>query len=334
MNYKFLLRFPLFVLIAVISLSSCKGKKKASLTGEEPVDISDFISFFHDTPLPFTVSDTTLTTRMSDSLLIAGSVFSSFIPDSVLHKDFGKSTPRIYPLGKAKEKGKETYLFIKAVQGARRVAYVICFDNNNKYLTAMPLLKSGTENNYTSAYGSLDKKFQITTYRETKVKSDITSFKRNIYIFNSASNDFTLIVTEPGQEITEDIQNPIDTFTQKNKFTGDYQVDKKNFISFRDSRKTSEIIFFTHFEKEKGECKGELKGTARFVSPKQAQYKENGNPCTLEFTFNTSSVTMKEDGCGTYRDIKCFFDGTYPKKKKKEPKKETKLKSNKTQNKK
>ncbi|MBA4166812.1 MAG: hypothetical protein H0X41_04615, partial [Chitinophagaceae bacterium] len=149
--------------------------------------------------------------------------------------------------------------------------------------------------------------------------------------YNSASNDFTLIVTEPGQEVSEDIQNPIDTFPRKSKFAGDYLTDKKNFISFRDSRKPSEVLFFTHFEKDKGGCKGELKGTARFVSPKMAQYKENGNPCTLEFTFSTSSVAMKEvEGCGSYRDIKCFFDGTYPKKKKKE----IKPKSTKTKNKK
>jgi len=321
MNDKCLIRFLLFVLVASISLSACKAKKKTSLSGEEPVDISDFIGFFHDADLPITISDSVLTKKNPDSLLIAAPVFTSFIPDSVLSKDFGKGKTKIYPLGKAKEKGKETYLFVKVVQGQKRVAYVICFDKKNKYLTALPLIKSSSDNNYTSAYGSLDKKFQIITYRERKNKSGAIDFKRNIYIYNNASNDFTLIVTEPGHEVTEDVLNPVDTFTQKNKFTGDYQVDKKNFISFRDSRKLSEIIFFTHFEKNKGDCKGELKGTARFVSSRVAQYKETGNPCTLEFTFNPSSVAMKEiEGCGSFRDIKCFFEGTYPKKKKKEVK--------------
>ena len=273
-------------MLAALSFVACKEKKKDTPAAGEPVDISEFISFFHDADLPFTISDTTLNAKKTDSEPITAAVFNSFVPDSVLRKDFGKSTPKIYPLGKAKEKGREIYLFIKAVQGPKRAGYVICFDKNNNFLKAMLLVKSGAENNYTSAYGSLDKKFQITTYRETKVKSDITDFKRNIYIYNSASNDFTLIVTEPGQENTADVQNPIDTFTQKNKYTGDYRTDKKNFISFRDTHKPSEILFFTHFEKEKGQCKGELKGTARFVSAKLAQYKENGNPCTLDFTFN------------------------------------------------
>lgn len=327
MKDKYLLKLPLLALVVVVLLDACSEKNKPSLSGKEPVDISDFITFFHDTDLPFVISDTTLDNKVSDSLLISNTIFTSFVPDSVLTKDFGKAKPKIYALGKAKEKGKETYVFVRASIGNKRTAYVICFDNKNKYMSALRLLRSDADNNYTSAYGSLDKKFQITTYRETKNKSDIADFKRNIFIYNDASHEFTLIVTEPGQELSADVQNPIDTLSQKNKYTGDYVADKRNFISFRDSRKPSEIIFFTHFEKNKGECKGELKGTARLVSSKVAQYREAGNPCTLEFTFGTSSVTMKEvDGCGTYRGIKCFFDGTYPKKKKKETKSKSKNK--------
>ncbi len=319
MNCKNLARLPLLGLAALVMLTACKDRKKVSLSGEEPVDISDFIAFFHDVGLPFAVSDTMLDKKNPDSLLISNAIFHSFIPDSLLKKDFGKQKPKIYPLGKVKEKDKETYLFIKAVEGSKKIGYVVCFDENNRYLAGLELIRSLSENNYTSAYGLLDKKFQLTTYRENRKKGEMVNFKRNVYIYNSAAKEFTLIVTEPGRELTADIQNPIDTLTQKNKYTGDYLVDKKNFISFRDGRKTSEIIFFTHFEKNKGECVGELKGTARFISPKTAQYKENGNPCTLEFTFGTSSVTMKEvEGCGSYRNIKCFFDGTYPKKKKKE----------------
>lgn len=287
------------------------------MTGEEPVEVTDFIEFFPDVQLPFTIADTTLNKKTGDSSLIAYTVFTQFIPDSVLKKDFGAAKPRLYPLGKVKEKGKETYLFAKALQGNKKVGYVVTFDKKNQYLNTLPLVKTGQ--NYTTVYGSLDKKFQITTYRERKNKAgEISSFKRNVYIYNSASNDFTLILTEPNEEIIEDIINPIDTLSQKNKYTGDYLTNKKNFISFRDGKNTSEVLFFTHFEKNKGECIGELKGTARFVSSKTARYKEVGNPCTLEFTFTSAAVTMKEiEGCGSFRNIQCFFEGTYPKKKKK-----------------
>jgi hypothetical protein len=291
------------------------------MTGDEPVEVADLISFFPEVKLPFVLSDTTLKRKVPDSSLISYTVFTQFIPDSVLKKDFTTGKPTIYALGRAKEKGRETYLFVKAVQNIKRVGYLVTFDNDEKYLNTLRLVRTGGDD-YTHMYGSLDKKFQITTYRERKGAKGEVTFKRNVYIYNNASNDFTLILTEPNEDIIEDVQNPIDTVSQKNKYTGDYPITKKNFISFRDGKNPSEILFFTHFEKDKGQCIGELKGTARFVSARKAVYKEAGNPCTLEFTFTASSVAMKEaEGCGTYRDIKCFFEGTYPKKKDKPAKK-------------
>lgn len=313
-------RLLLMLCIPVLLMYGCKDKKEVSRTGEDPVEISDFLDFFSLTELPFTIADTTLSKKSPDSSLVSYKIFTQFIPDSVFKKDFGKNKPKLYPLGKAKEKGKETYLFVKAVLGAKRTGYLIAFDKDNKYLNALPIVRKGFDNDYSSAYGSLDKKFQINTYREKKSGKDI-SFKRNVYIYNNSANDFTLIFTEPNEEIIENILNPIDTLTQKNKYTGDYESNKKNFISFRDGRSPSDIIFFVHFEKNKGECIGELKGTARFVSAKKAVYNQSGNPCTLEFNFTTTSVVMKEvEGCGSYRDIKCFFEGTFPKKKKKQTK--------------
>ena len=313
-------RFLLVLCVLAWIAVGCKDKKKISLTGEEPVEVTDFIEFFPEAKLPVLIADTTLSRKISDSLLIAYSVFTQFVPDSVLKKDFNKLKPKIYPLGRVKEKGRETYLFVKAIQGTKRLAYLVTFDNNDKYLNTLRLLRSGED--YSKVYGSLDKKFQITTYRERKNATGDITFKRNVYIYNNASNDFTLILTEPNDEIMEDVLNPIDTLSQKNKYTGDYPANKKNFISFRDGKNSSEILFFTHFEKNKGECVGEIKGAARFISSKKAVYKEAGNPCTLEFTFTTSSVYMKEvEGCGSFRDIRCFFEGTYPKKKNKPAKK-------------
>lgn len=314
-------RLMLFLSLLVFAFAGCKEKKKILLTGEEPVEVTEFIDFFPEVKLPFTVYDTSLVKKQSDSSLIAYQVFTKFISDSVIKKDFGKTKPKLYAIARAKENNKETYLFVKAVHGNRRIAYLICFDKKNKYLNAIPIIKTGGDD-FTSSYGSLDKKFQINTYKEKKSKSGELYFKRNVFFYNNASNDFTLILTEPNEETMEDILNPIDTLSQKNKYTGDYVSNKKNFISFRDGKSSSEIIFFTHFEKNKGECIGELKGIANFVSPKVVRYNKSGNPCTIEFTFTPTAVVMKEvEGCGSFRDIKCFFDATFPKKKKKTNKK-------------
>ena len=309
----------LVLLFAILLLAGCKNKK-VSLKDDEVVEVSDFIEFFPEVTLPYYVYDTTLLKKQSDSLLIGNKIFAQFASDSLLNKDFGKAVkPKLYPLARIKEKGAGIYLVAKAVHGNKRAAYLLCFNDDNKFTTAMPLVKYGFDNS-TTAYGLLDKKFQITTYRERRATGAEMSYKKNVYFYNNAAESFTLILTEPNQEIIENVYNPIDTLPKKNKYAGDYIKDKKNFIAFRDGKTASDILFFVHFEKDKGDCIGELKGAARFISPTKVQYKEPGNPCTVEFTFTAAAVTMKEiEGCGSYRDIKCFFEGSYPKKKTPKP---------------
>ncbi|MDF2189999.1 hypothetical protein [Paraflavitalea sp. CAU 1676] len=305
---SYFLLLPVFLLIV-----ACKGKK-TSLQDDETVTVKEFIEFFPESPLPIRIADTTLLKKSTDSLQIGYKIFKQFIPDSLIQADFGKGvTPKLFPLGRTQEDGKETYLFIKATTGAKRVGYLACFNKDNEFLKMMPLVKQGFDQ-YSSTYGMLDRKFQITTYYEKKRANNETTFKRNVYIYNSGANEFTLILTEPNEEIIENVINPIDTLPIKNKFSGDYVKDKKNFIAVRDGKRASEPLVFIHFEKS--DCRGEVKGVARFVSASVAVFQESGNPCTIEFTFSANRVVIKETGgCGSYRDIKCFFEGSYPKKK-------------------
>lgn len=309
-----------FILLSAGILLSCKSKKP-DLKDDEAVDVGEFIEFFQEIALPFKLSDSDLLKKQSDSTIVGYKVFSQFIPDSVLNKNFGETEkPVLYALGKTKEKGHETYLFVKAVLAKKRIAYLICFDKDNNYLNSFPLVKAGI-GNFSSSYGLLDKKFQITTYQETKNATGETWYKRNVYVYNSAANDFTLVLTEPNEEMIKNIINPIDTFPKKSKLSGDYIRNKENFISIRDGKNASEILFFVHFENDNALCVGELKGTAHMVSATKANYKENGNPCTIEFTFSGSTIVMKEiEGCGSYRDIKCFFEGRFTRKKEPKPK--------------
>ena len=312
---KYIVLLPFLLL-----LIACK-QKKTSLKDGEDLEAIDFIEFFPAAQLPFVVSDTSLLKKENDSIRIGNTVFAQFVPDSILASDFGRAAkPLLYPLARVTEKNKETYLFIKAVQGKKRVAYLATFDADGKFLSAMPLVRHGFDT-YKNAYGSLDKKFQITTYREVTKANKETGYKKNIYIYNNSANTFMLILTEPNEDIIENVINPIDTLPAKNKFSGDYVINKTNFISIRDGKNPSHISFFVHFEKDNATCNGELKGTANFISPTVAQFKESGNPCTIQFDFKGNVVTMKEmEGCGSYRDIKCFFDGKYPRKKESKPK--------------
>lgn len=305
-------RILLISCIALLLLN-CKGKK-GSLQEGEVMEVADFIELFPEKAHPVRIADTTLTRRTTDSSLISYKIFTQFIPDSILAKDFGKGVkPKLYPLGRTREKNKEIYLFVKAANGNKRVGYMACFSKDENFLNAMALVRTGFDS-YSSAYGVLDNKFQITTYREKKTGTG-TQFKRNVYIFNEAVNEFTLIMTEPNEEIIEQITNPIDTFPQKNKFSGDYVKSKRNFIAVRDAKRNEELLFFIHFEKDNGECIGELKGNMKMISKNTGQYQAPGNPCTLEFNFEGNSISIQETGgCGSYRNIKCFFEGSYPKK--------------------
>lgn len=315
-----MLKYLLLLLSAGIILS-CKNKKPNLKDDDEVVEVGDFIDYFPETTLPFKITDTGILKKIDDSAIVSYKIFTQFVPDTVLQKEFGKTTrPVLYAIGKVKEKSPEIYLFVKAVEGKKGVGYLLAFDKKNNYLNSFPMVKSGGEK-FTSSYGLLDRKFQITSFNETKKPTGETWYKRNVYVYNAAANEFTLILTEPNEEMIETVINPIDTLPKKNKFSGDYIRNEQNFISVRDGRDTSEISFFVHFEKENAECVGELKGTARLVSATKAHYKENGNPCTIEFTFIGTSIVMKEiEGCGSYRDIKCFFEGRFTKKKDPKPK--------------
>jgi hypothetical protein len=301
----------------ILFLFACKDNKKTIQAGDIAT-AADFVAFYPEVDLPFSVADTSLVKKHNDSMAIAIKTFSQYIPDSIWRKDFGKTaTPKFYALGRAVEKDKENYLFTAVIAGSKRAAYLACFSKDNKFLQAMPILKTGFEN-YSSAYGSLDSKFQITTYRDNKKAGGDLLYKRNVYFYDRNGDNFTLIVTEPNEDIIQDVFNPIDTLAATHKFSGDYVENDRNFVSIRDGKNASEIVFFVHFEKNNGKCNGELKGAARFISPTVAQFVKSDNPCALEFTFSGSKVTMKEKGgCGSYRDIQCFFSGSYWKKKKK-----------------
>lgn len=313
---RLIVTLPLLVL-----LWSCKDKKVSLKDDDEDVEITEFIEFFPETELPYRVADTSFQRKQSDSTAIGYKIFTKFIPDSIIKKDFGKATPVLHSLARVTEKGKETYLFLNAASGSKKVAYVACFDKEEKFLVMIPLVKIGFEQNVTS-YALLDKKFQLTTYRERKGGGGEVTYKKNVYIYNNSANEFTLIYTEPNEELIKDVINPIDTLSKKHKHAGDFVQNKENFISFRDGKDASQLLFFVHFEKLNGECKGELKGVARVISADKAEYREPGNPCALEFSFTSNAVSMKETGgCGTYRDIRCFFDGKFQRKKEPKPKK-------------
>ena len=312
-NTTFNMNKYLFLLICAGLLVACKHKK-VPLSDAAKVELNEFIDFFPEVRLPYQTGDSVFNQEDPDSLLISYKVFTKFIPDTVLTRHFPKgSLPRMYPLGRVRDDKKETYLFVKAVTPAREWVYLVCFDRSNRFSASKPLFSSESEEGLKSCV-SMDTKYTITILRQWKSPSGELVYKKNAYVYNDAGN-FMLILTESNEptQKTRAVQNPIDTLAKKHRLSADYVQDRKNFISVRDGRDQSHILFFIHFEKDNGSCTGELKGEARMVSPTLARYNSSGDPCTLELNFTPLRVSIKEvEACGNHRDIRCFFDGVFP----------------------
>lgn len=311
----------LWLLLAFGILLGCKQKKKISLSGDDPVEVSDFIEFFQPVQLSYQLADTVLPKKDNDSLLISYKIFTQFVPDSVLTKVFGKGVkPKIYAMGKAIVPNAETYLFVKAVSKDKKAVLMVAFDQKNRFIAGMTALRPDANKNTTQSF-ILDRKYTISKSVMQKNANGSISEGKDVYILSAESGNFILIMTDPLEDKPTELINPIDTLPRKNKYSADYGSGKMNLVSIRDGRKKDRIHFFVHFEKNNGECSGELKGEAIFLTANKAEYKLDSDPCILKFVFNSGSVSIREEGvCGSRRGRQCLFDGNYPRKKEIKPK--------------
>ncbi len=291
------------------------------MSGEEPVAVSDFIEFFQPVKLSYQLADSILPKKEKDSLLISYKVFTQFVPDSVINKIFEKTAkPKIYALGKAEEPKAETYLFVKAVTSDKKAVLILAFDKKQQFISALTGLRPDASP-ATLQTVTLDRKYTITKTVLRKNANGSMSEGKDVYVLNAETKNFMLIMTDALEDKPTELINPIDTLPRKNKFSADYGSGKMNLVSIRDGRKNDRIRFFVHFEKNNGECTGELKGEALFRTPNTAEYREDGDPCILKFIFSSGSVSLKEEeGCGSRRGLQCLFDGSFPRKKDTRPK--------------
>ncbi len=167
----------LSLLFLSVLLASCKHKKP-SLTGNEKIDIQDFIDFFQPIPLPVQFTDSILLRKESDSNRIGYSVCTQFVADTVFSNQFGKGgKPKIYPVGKVAVPKNESYFFIKAVTASRKVLYILCFDKDNHFITARPLITTSGDARTHSLIG-MDSKYTLSIIRQHKTEDGQIFYKR------------------------------------------------------------------------------------------------------------------------------------------------------------
>ncbi len=303
----------LLLLLVVITIG-CKHKKP-DLYGNEPVKIKDFIGAFTIIESQFSAADTTVA-KIADSTIIGYKVFTQFIPDSVLTKmQIIQKATIIQPVGRI-EKQKEIYLLATFTHHNKTILATFVLDKKNNFLSAKQLLSNVYDDGY-NHFLSINKEPTFLISRERLNADKQLQFTRVGWVYNNSGN-FMVVINDSNEDEKKNsvIINPIDTLPHKNKLSGNYIRDKKNFISLRDRKDANSYIFFIHFEKEDGSCTGELKGVLKMKTPTTAVYAEGGDPCVIDFTFDGNDITIKEKGsCGNRRGMECFFDDTFTKRK-------------------
>lgn len=306
-------RLCLLMLMLIVITLGCKNDDG---TVEEDLNVFNFERFslrFKESKVPYQVSDTGLINN-KDTAVIRNKAFLAYIPDSLNTILFGKDAkPRYIPLVSLPAGERGTYFVLKGLSGNKRAALLTIFNQDGNFVGAFPLLVPDRDSK-TSQWSTIDKSYSITRALSRRNNDGALNEGKEVYAFDNSSNSFSLVMTDlPNSNV--ELINPIDTFSRQHKYAADYVKDKKNIVSVRDGRNEKEINFFIHFEKNNGDCIGELKGTAFFVTSKKAVFRPSGDPCILELNFTSSSVTLKEEGCGYHRGVQCLFEGNYPKKK-------------------
>ena len=302
--------------IVLLSFLSCKHKK-VDLSGDAPVKLSDFVAAFNLQKHPFFIADTSML-AMEDSTIISYKVAAKFMPDSVFENIYGEGRThlKIHPLARI-EKTAEVYLLMNIHNGNNVQFAVAAMDKKNKFLAFKVMFdKTNSEGYVYSTTVNNEPSFVVTREKLNKDKQDIYTKVGWAYL---SDNEFTEILNDGNEEEKNlTIINPIDTLPRKNTWSGNYIVDKKNFISVRDGKTPNLYNFFVHFEKKSSTCIGELKGVIKILDATHAIYGVSGDPCLIDFTLNENELMMKEKGkCGNRRGMNCLFDDTFVKQKEK-----------------
>jgi hypothetical protein len=304
-----------FSVILTFMLFACKEKKLRTVADAD-LTLKEFISLAPALKLPYIVHDSILKKKENDSASLNIPLFKTFIPDSVFQLYYPASKElKLHILGKSKDAQGGNYILIKSVNGKRKAVHLYYYDAKDTYIGTMKLMDNSIPSNLNN-YTRIDSRYNIGFIKEQKTPTGELWISETIY-YMDAKGSIILAMTNSTEDLSDEIMgNPIDTLPRKNKHSADYSSDKKNLVSIRDGSSAKSFQFFIHFSKQNGSCVGEIKGEGEFTENGKGVYHAKDGDCEILFSFTNSSVSIKEiNGCGSYRDITCFFEGIFPKKK-------------------
>lgn len=310
------------ILFSIVLLIAC-GEKKTDLTGNTPLKINDFNKAFKLASLPLTISDTNLL-KFVDTVQIGRKALVQFIPDSIVEQIISSTDKKaiLHPILKI-EKEEEYYLLLHVQHISQQDIAVVVFSKKNKYLGFKVVAEFSEAHKNSRLYGkslTINKEPTFLVTENKMGEDNAASYEKKGWAYSDSI--FKLIFFDSNKKPNNTvIINPIDTLPTLNTFSGDYARDSKNFISLRDLSAPNKYQFFLHFEKQNGDCVGELKGLLNFTK-NQATYNEKGDPCIIHFSIAGNVIRIKEEGnCGNHRNMTCYFNDSYDKKRKRNKKK-------------
>jgi hypothetical protein len=310
-----------YILLCCLILAC--AEKKTDLTGNTPLTINDFNKVFKAASLPISISDSNLK-RYTDTLVIGRKALAQFIPDSVVENIISTKDKKVFlhPFIRI-EKEEEYYLLLNVIHPKKQEIAVVVFSKKNKFLDYKIITAFNEGNENSKIYGknlniNREPSFLV---EENKLEEDNSlTYEKKGWAYTDSS--FRLIYFDSNKKpVSKKVLNPLDSMPMNYTYSGDYARDAKNFISIRDYSTAGKYQFFLHFEKKEGSCVGELKGLLTFTK-NQATFSEKGDPCIIHFTIQGNTINIKEDGnCGNHRNMTCYFNDNYDKKRKPKKKK-------------
>ncbi len=304
-------KFLLLTLMAGL-LAACKNKPKKIDDEDKVLTFADFKAFFPATALSYKLSADSFKRRIPDTFALKAKVVKQFLPDTLAKGVFAER-PRYFPRAYFKTDGMQ-YFIVEGTGKAGSAAWLCLFDKQGAFLRRHLVARNLPGSNVRAGV-VIDNKLNIKVTTETQRAPGQISTREDVYGVNP-DGTLALILTNSNEPTNLGVYNPIDTLPRKHKFSGNYSAGEQNLVSIRDGETAREFQFFVHFSRDKGACSGEVDGTGRFTGANTGQYRDKRSNCIIDFRFGAGKVTITETGCGAYRGIKCFFEGTYVKKKK------------------
>jgi hypothetical protein len=303
-------KFIPFILGFILIISACHDQSEEA---QKKQAYNNFLQDFPSLELPYGFNVDSLNANLPDSLQLERSEEHQLIPDSIWNVDGKKDMARIFPLGE-NTYGDLHLLLIKRITSSSKSAILLVFSKTDTLMAAKEVASLDRKDPQQLLTFRMDDNHLLSLHEKNFLEDGHVVTREKVYGIGP-EGQFNLILTNTNEPVNpKNFYNPIDTFPQENKYSGDYTSEKAGLVSIRDGEEEGSFRFFIHLNKHNGDCTGELDGIAHFTNENIAEYKEEGGLCGIRFTFSSEKVTIKEiGGCGAYRGISCFFDGSYTK---------------------